>query len=285
MATLKEIKETINFVQTIENITKTYQEIANLRMRQIRDFVLKNRKMFEEILATYQRIKNAYFTGLKSGILEKIEFPKKSKKLVFVFLSANEFFYGGLINEIWKKVKKEWEKKSNADLLIIGKVGKNLAETEGFEGKFFYFDLDDVRIEKEKLESILNFLKNYERIVVFRGKYKKGFLQEVESEEIAGELKVEKEGVFETYIFEPSPKEVLEFFEKEILGILFHQSILEHQLARYAARVKAMFEASERAKKIKKNLDLIFLKLKRGLENKRQITLFGGQSTWKTLEK
>lgn len=285
MATLKEIKETIAFVEIIENITKTYQEIANLRMRQIRDFVLKNRQMFEEILNTYQRIKNAYFVGVKNQILEKVEFSKKTKKLVLVFLSANEFFYGGLINEIWKRVKKSWHQKKNADLLIIGKIGKNLAESEGFGGKFFYFDLDDVKIEKEKLEKILNFLKNYEKIIIFRGKYKKGFSQEVEEEEISGEFAITQKQAEETYIFEPSPREVLEFFENEMLGILFHQSILEHQLARYAARVKAMFEASERAKKMKKNLELIFLKLKRGVENKKQISLFGGIQTWKILEK
>ena len=46
MATLKEIKENLEMIATIKNIASTYQEIANLRMQQIREKVLKNREFF-----------------------------------------------------------------------------------------------------------------------------------------------------------------------------------------------------------------------------------------------
>ncbi|MBC7074217.1 F0F1 ATP synthase subunit gamma [Candidatus Parcubacteria bacterium] len=122
--------------------------------------------------------------------------------------------------------------------------------------------------------------------MVFFAKYKGGFSQKIEKTEIVGEFLRERgEMKGEYYIFEPSPKEVLEFFEHEMIGILFHQTILEHQLARYSARVLAMFQATEKAKKMKEEIKIAVAKFERFLKNKKQIELFGGMPTWKISEK
>ena len=277
MPTLKEIKGNLEIISTIKNIASTYQDIANLRMKQIREKVLKNRELFRELFNTYQRIKSDYLSSLKKGRIrkEKISFRQPKKEKVIVFSSANQFFYGALILDIWKEVQKYLEK-NKADLVVVGRTGKYLAEGSGFGHKMFYFELNDVKPEEARIGKIIEFVKNYKKIIVFHGRYEKVLSQKPVMNEISGKLPFEKkfEKVY-SYLFEPSPEAVLEFFETEIIAALFNQTILEHQLARYASRVMAMYQATENAKNLRQKLSIVKNKLKRQKINKKQIELFG----------
>jgi len=279
MPTLKEIQKDLEFVLAIKNIVTTFQEVANLKMRQIKEKVLKSREFSKELLSTYQRIKSVYYYSLKKGLVKKSFFRKTEKEKVVVFLSVNKPFYGTLILDIWKEVKKYLEKEGG-DLIVVGRMGKYLAEREGLGLFFFYFEFDDINPQKETISEIVEFIKKYERIIVFHGRYEKGFIQKPVMTEISGGLPKEKRGKeIEGYLFEPSPEAVLEFFETEIIGVLFNIAILEHQLARLAARVMAMHEASEKAKNFEKKLKAEESKLKREIVNKRQIELLGSLKT------
>lgn len=277
MPTLKEIKENLETISTIKNIVRAYQEIANLRMKLIREKVLKNREFFKKLSDTYQRIKSAYLFSLKKGWVRKrkTSFLQPKKKSVVIFLSANKFFYGTLILDIWQKIQ-EYLKEKGADLAVVGRIGKYLAERGGFGHKMFYFELDDEKPETERIEAIIEFVKNYKEIIVFQGRYETVLSQSVVMSKISGGLPLkEKVEKVKTYLFEPSAEAVLEFFEREIIATLFNQTILEHQLARYASRVIAMYQATENAKNLEKKLKLIENKLARQRLNKRQTEFFG----------
>jgi F-type H+-transporting ATPase subunit gamma len=279
MPTLKEIQKNLEVVSTIKNIVTTFQEIANLKMQQIKEKVLKNRDFSKELLRTYQRIKSVYYHSLEKGLVKKGFFRKTEKEKAVIFLSVNKPFYGTLILDIWKEVKKYLEREGG-DLIVVGRVGKYLAEREGFGLSLYYFEFDDINPEKERISEIVEFVKKYEKIIVFHGRYEKGLVQKPAMSEISGGLPEEKkERKIEGYLFEPSPEAVLDFFETEIIGVLFNIAILEHQLARLAARVMAMQEASERAKNFEKKLKATENKLKREIINKRQIELLGSLKT------
>jgi F-type H+-transporting ATPase subunit gamma len=279
MPTLKEIQKNLEVVSTIKNVVLTFQEIANLKMQQIKEKVLKNRDFSKELLRTYQRIKSVYYHSLEKGLVKKSFFRKIEKEKAVIFLSVNKPFYGTLILDIWKEVKKYLEREGG-DLIVVGRLGKYLAEREGFGHFLFYFEFDDINPEKERISEIVEFVKKYEKIIVFHGRYEKGFVQKPVMTEISGGLPEEKkERGIEGYLFEPSPEAVLDFFETEIIGVLFNIAILEHQLARLAARVMAMQEASERAKNFEKKLKAMENKLKREIINKRQIELLGSLKT------
>lgn len=274
MPTLKEIDENLEMISTIKNIAGTYQEIANLRMRQIREKVLKNRKFFEELANTYQRIKSAYLLSFKKREAEKRGFRfRKKKGTVVVYFSANKFFYGTLTSDIWAKIL-DFLKRERADLAVVGRMGKYLAEGSGFGHKMFYFELDDVRPEEEKIKGILEFIEDYKRIIVFHGRYETALFQRPVKNEISTGLPFKKVENVKSYLFEPSPEAVLEFFETEIIATLFNQCILEHQLAKHAARVMAMYRATENAKNSEQRLRSIKNKLERQNLNKKQIEFF-----------
>jgi len=268
MATIKNIEKRIKLISHIETITKVYQEVARIRMNQIREKVLRNREFIEELLRVYKLVRPRRF--------EKKNIQKK--KRVLVFLSSNERFYGTLIWDIWKEVEKILKEKGG-DLIIVGKMGRYLVEKSEIKLNFFYFDLDDEKPELERVKEIVDFLKNYEEILVFHGKFKTVLNQKVEISSI-GEKEIEKEKESKFYLFEPSQKEVVRFFEEELLFAFFNQLLWDHQLSRYATRMMAMYKAQENAKKVKERLAKEKEKLKRILYNKKQIEQFSGYKLW-----
>jgi F-type H+-transporting ATPase subunit gamma len=287
METLKKIKEDLETVNLISTITSVYCEIAKMRMNQIRSWVLKNREFLQEIAKIYQKTKLAYFSFLKKGKIlkegkdfEKITFLKKIPKTAIIFLSANQPFYGKLIYEIWSVLSDFLEAKG-VELIVVGKIGRDLILRFNPSKKFSFFELDDDRPKKEEIEKIVEFAKKFQRVIVFHGKFESPIRQSVTVSEISGIFPtLEKIEKAKEYLFEPSPEEIFEFFETEIFTRLFHQTIFEHQLAKFAARVIAMYEATEKSKKEKEKLQMKKIKIQKDIMNKKQINLFLGYSLW-----
>lgn len=279
MPTLKQIEYDLETISTIKNIVEGYQEIANLKMNSVREKVLKNRKFFLELSEIYQRTKGAYLLSQKKGwIKEKeIRFLEPKKERIGIFLSANRFFYGPLILNIWKGIQ-QYSEKNKLELAVVGKMGKYLIEQSEVKIKSYYFQLEDEEPEAEKIDKIIEFVKNYKEILVFHGRYKTVLSQETGISQISGGLPAVTKGSIEirNYLFEPSAEIILKFFEKEIIATLFNQTILEHELARHASRMIAMYRATENAKESKKELRVVKNKLERQMTNKKQIELFGG---------
>ena len=276
MPILKKIKEDLKAVSNIETITRTYQEIANLRMNEIRQKVLNNREFIEELSQVYTLAKKAYLVLLKK---EK-PFIKPKRERVVVFLSGNERFYGTLFSDIWRELL-NYLAKNKADLAVVGRMGKYLVERSGFGHKMFYFELNDDKPEKNRLRGIIDFIKNYEEIIIFHGRFQTILSQKVVQSNISGGITLEEElEEVKSYLFEPSPEAVLEFFETELLSAFFNQTILEHRLSKYTTRMVAMYQATENAKKRERKLKIEQKKIERQLLNRKQIELFSGSQLW-----
>lgn len=282
MPILREIKENLKAIANIEAVTRTYQEIANLKMNKIRQEVLGNRELTDELSRVYTLAKKAYTAYSKNKKLTESEesFIKRRKQRVVVFLSCNERFHGTLILDIWKGLF-SFLNKNRADLAVVGKIGKYLAERSGFGHKIFYFNLNDDEPEKEKTKRIIEFIKNYREIVVFHGRFQTILFQKVAQSDISGRVIRKKElSEIKNYLFEPSPETVLDFFETELISAFFNQAILEHRLSRYATRMIAMYQATGSAKERRIELETEQKKLTRQLLNKKQIETFSGLPLW-----
>jgi len=286
MPILKEIKENLKAIANIEAVTKTYQEIANLRMNKIRQEVLGNRELTEELSRIYTLAKKAYTVQFKDKKLIKAResFIKSKKQRVAVFLSCNERFHGTLILDIWKDLS-NFLTENKADLAVVGRIGKYLAERGRFGHRMFYFELDDDEPEKERIKGIIEFIKNYREAIIFHGRFQTILFQKVVQSNVSGGNIQERElGEIKNYLFEPSPEAVLDFFETELISAFFNQTVLEHRLSRYATRMIAMYQATGSAKERRRELEAKQKKLTRQLLNKEQIEMFSGLQLWTPLE-
>src|SRR3989344_2216355 len=293
MSNQKELTSDLEAITSIKTITSIYQEIASFRMNQLRGQVAKTREFLDGVAAVYNHTKTAYLASLQNVPFDNRKkkmidtgFLRKNGKRVEVLLSANEHLYGTLILDIWGHYLNEINNQK-CDGLVVGSFGKYLANNEKISGELIYFDLDDYQPEAAQIKKIVDVISKYEKVVVHHGQMISVITQEPVQSEISGGIsygqKIQK-GT-KRYLFEPSPEKILEFFETEVIGALFNQTVLEHELARFAARMIAMDEATENPneeiKKINRQLSNL---IKRVLKSK-QLQVYAGFSLWKKEEK
>ncbi len=273
----RKINESLKAISVIETIATTYREVSQREVDRIRDMALKNRYFIEELSRVCVLAKKSIVAenGSKTGTVSD---GRKDK--CFCFFSANARFYGSLILDVWRTTFYHLNEEG-ADLVVIGEVGKNLIEKGNPDLDFTYFELDDDRPSEEQIGKIIKFIKDYKEISVFHGKFKTVLTQEVTRSDISKNGVAEgSDGEIPSYLFEPSPEAVLEFFETELIGAFFNQAFLEHRLSRHAMRMVNMYSAGENAKERKKKLGEKLKKVKKRLADRKQLEIIIPYQLW-----
>ncbi|HEX7455956.1 MAG TPA: FoF1 ATP synthase subunit gamma [Candidatus Nanoarchaeia archaeon] len=288
MSSQRELQGDLAAIGAIKTISSVYQEIASFRMKQLRNHVAKTREFLDGVASVYNRAKAAYIASMKEILFAKqgkklpnLAFIRRNGRRVDVFLSANEHLYGTLILDVWEHYLKDIKEGKN-DAVVIGSFGRYLINNEKLDIKIANFDLDDDKPESAQIKKIIDFISQYEKVVVYHGQMVSVLNQIPAKSEITGGMtygeKIQR-GV-KRYLFEPSPEKVLEFFEAEIIGALFNQTVLEHQLARFAARMVAMDQATENANEEIKRIEKQLRALRRRILNRKQQEIFAGYHLW-----
>lgn len=273
----------------IKQLVETYTEIAAARIQKIRSSVLRNRSFMEEIDKIYEEIKASYQQELSHTLKttpEKIKRTfviKKNGKTALVFMAANTGLYGDIIQKVFEYFL-GWVKRlnENSDVIIIGKRGKLLFDEAQTGRDYIYFDFPDDSFSQEDFNKISDFLLNYDNVLAYYGIFESIGSQSAMMASLNGTaISLEKHELEPVkYLFEPSIKDILTFFETEIFISLLVQSIQESQLAKYASRMIYLDKATQTVKdKIKKN-NLDRLRLSRRLINTKQQQTLAGISLW-----
>ncbi len=279
MSTFKQLEKELEAVSVIKTITMTYQEISQKEMDDIREVAISNRKLIEELSRIYAISKKAYEKEEGGEKKDKL-FRDFSKGSLVIFLSANSRFYGSLLWDVWHETTGYLEKKE-ADLAVVGEMGKYFAENSRKVSQFEFFNIDDEEPKEDEVKELVDFVKPYKNIIVFHGKFHNIMRQESVKSDISGEMPKEEYGEESEYLFEPSTKEVLRFFEEELITAFFNQAFLEHRLSRHATRVVAMYQAGENAKERIEKLSKGIKRIKRKELDKKQFEITGSFGLWK----
>lgn len=279
MATKKEIFQEKAQVGVLAQLSEVFGEIAAIRMKKIRDSVLKNRNFLSAIESIFRDSLSAYAKKLselvqKGKIKEggKVTFLAHNGKTVLVLISANTGFFGEVVKEVFDKFIEDVRSK-DCEVTIIGKLGRSLYLSKEPNRPYTFFDLPDYGIDAGKLSSAIKHLVQYEEIKIYFGKYQSVVTQKPTTYEITAGTPISGK-VMEpsiAYIFEPSVEKILMFFETQIFGSLFNQAIKESQLAKFASRILAMDRASENIQKRLSILKIEGLKISHRLVNKKQL--------------
>lgn len=283
----KQVSEEIKNVHTLRDVVDAYEKISATKMQNIRSSVLQNRDFLEDINIVFQQVKKSYrdqLTALmkKQNIKrKKLSLIKTNGKTLFVLLSANTGLYGSILRKTYDLFK-EYALKENGDILVIGKLGHDLLSSENLKRQIIYKDLEDASLNPEGLQELVSLIIQYERVIVFHGKFQTTISQvptatSVSGDPLPGEAKVPELKFF----FEPSLEEIMLFFEKEIFTSYFEQTVQESQLAKQASRMVSLDNSLEN---IKKNLKILFeeeQRLKHIDFNKKQLETISSIKLWK----
>ena len=279
MVNEKDLREEISQVDSLGQLVEVYGEIASFRMKKIRNFVLKNRDFLDSINDIFKDALNSYSRKLADLVAKgklkkggKVTFLAHNGKTVSVFISANTGFYGDIVQATYRKFLDEVKDK-DVEITIIGRLGRSLLVGSQPKTPYTYFELKDYGVDRKKIAEVVRHLVQYEKIIVYYGKYNTVITQTPSRFSISAgtEITQDVRKTQRIYIFEPSVEKILMFFETEIFASLFDQSIRESQLAKFASRILAMDKADQNIEGKLKDLRLERLKLTHKLSASKQL--------------
>ncbi|MBI2008711.1 F0F1 ATP synthase subunit gamma [Candidatus Amesbacteria bacterium] len=257
----------------LRSLVEIYQEVAAARMKKVRGDVLASRQFLEEMLGVFGQVRQAYKKSGRSGLA-------KSGRTVAVFLSANSGLYGDIVDRTFEKFAGHI-RSQKCEAVVVGKLGARMMADSGMNKLYNYYDFPDDKVEPESLWLIMRYLLQFERIVVFYGKFGSILIQDPVMTTVSGE---NLEGVSAEekieYIFEPTIEDIAKIFEGQILTSLFEQTLHESQLAKFASRFLNLDRSWEN---IGERLELVGreeVRLRRKTRNQKQLSTISGMSLW-----
>lgn len=286
----KSIKEDISELNTLQTVSRAYTEIAAVRVRKTRNSVLLNRGFVSALDDVFSDVRSSYANEVlklatnRKG-QEKVTFLAHNGKTVAVFLSANTGLYGDIIEKTFELFLEEVKKDpSNIEVAIVGKLGLSLFESAMPNQPKTFFDIPDTNITPSQIAQLIAHIVQYEEIRVYYPLFKSAITQTpsryvISAETPISEIRSGKEQK-DKYLFEPSLKDILVFFEREIFASLMDQTVRESQLAKYAARIMTLDRSSESIKANLKKLKLDMVRLDHKQKNRRQLDAISSINIW-----
>jgi ATP synthase F1 gamma subunit len=268
---------------TLRLVTQAYEEIAVMRMQRIRDSVLHTRLFISELNQVFVDVKSNYKTTSTGGLLmqkkktitPQVTIIDKNGKNVAVLVTTNSKMNGEIIPKVFHEFY-SYVNEHQTDIIIMGKMGKQLYEQMSKKRPYTFFELKENQITNVSLREIVLAMLPYKEINVFYGKFESLLFQNPTLTNLSGdkiEGKSDKKDKPNLYVFEPSIEKILEFFETQIFSSLVKQTLNESELARYASRIRAMEEAMQNIDKKTKGLKSQSNKIRKLLGNKKQLEI------------
>lgn len=289
------IAEELQALNSLKDLAQSYEEIAVTRMQKIKDSVIQTRDFLADISDVFVDLKASYLREVKDLLSRRIQgdqtlvpILQKTGKSLLVYLSSNGKLYGSVTHKTYKLFVGDLRrdaKLKDADLLVIGRAGKEMLDNAGLDRPFEFFDLPDTTVELDHIKSLMSKFLQYEKVYVYYGKFDNVVRQNPIATSITGEDIFETEVVApvsreDRFIFEPTLEKIFYFFETQIMVNLFSQTLLENQLARHASRVSAMEEALVHIEDEGKKLNQQKTSFKHMLQNRKQLETLSGVVLW-----
>lgn len=282
------IKEEIDFVNLLRGLLNAYEEVSVMKMYKVRSSVLRTREFLDGLSDVFRDVKLAYkqeiLKYVRKGVKDKLLLSaiQKNGKEVMVFSSANEKLYGDIISRTFRLFMSDAEK-SSADIVVIGKLGKEMFERRELGRNYVYFDLPDEHVTISDLKQIASYVLPYNKVTVYHGKFINVINQEPASTNVSGEEELKREETERNrrFLFEPPLKDTLAFFETQVFASFLKQTFSESNLARYASRIRAMEEGLDSTISRFNYLVTKQRRLKNAISNKKQLATISGIALWK----
>lgn len=287
MIARKKLENEIIGLTDLKGLIESYEEIAAIRMRRVKSFVLRNREFLAGLTDIYHEVSN--YNEYVQRQEQKIKEKPKLDKSVAILLSSNTMLYGNIIRKTFEDYYK-YIISNDVDVVIIGKTGKQMLLEKEPSRKFQYYELSDSALENAKLREVYEYASKYDGIYVFHPKFE-SILQQVStrtviSEKIEFEQEKEKEkgrgaSAATNYIFEPSFRDILNFFDKEIVLSIFEQTLHEANLSKFASRMISLDYAVDNIGSTLSVLNMSHERVKHSIMNNKQQSVIAGINLWK----
>ena len=266
MANLKDIRDRIKSVTSIQQVTKAMKMVAAAKMRKAQENMEKARPYSKKI----SNLVNTFLLDKENHTLPEVKIRDNVDKVLFVIVTSDKGMAGAFNSNILKLAHKEIDDfgKGNAQLICIGKKSSSYFKSRGYNVVLDYIDFwntlnfeGGLNIAKDIIVRYIS--KEVDRVQIIYNRFINVGKQEVCNEIFLPLTPCESiggEDELTNMIYEPTKQIIIKKMIPRYLNIIMWQYLLESNASEQAARMLAMENATSNAEDMIKELTLQFNK-------------------------
>lgn len=294
MPTSRDFIAEVGFVSHLKSLVTAYEEIAVMRIERVRDSVLAARQFREGLTHVFSKVRTTYQHEVSAA--EKKHRAAKGNAKAVVLFSTNTRLSGRVTPELTRYFAKYIDEHRQLDKVVIGQVGKERFQAARPGQPFTFFPLPDGRPRAKDLHPIIMHLLKYASVTIVFPKFQNLIEQAPTIISIGDQTTTPappaQSGNWrtrlyhpdgpETYVFEPSLEDVVDFFERQLFSILVQQTAGESWLSLLGSRITAMENASQNITRRLQQLEWERRQVDRRIQSRKQRDRLAGLALWYT---
>ena len=283
MASLKDIRDRIKSVKSIQKVTSAMKMVAAAKVRKAQEKMEQARPYTHALEDVIHHI----LPDIDRSILDLLE-VRKIKRKAYVVVSADRGLAGAFYTNITKVAQKEIDEfgKDNVDLFCIGKKARDFFKRRNYniiESHIeFWNDLDYDSAMMIGRSIVDHFTSGkVDEIHVVYNYFINLAQQEIKSEVLLPLVYDDKEVVSTDRLYEPSKEKLVSSLVPRHLNIQIWKYLLESYASEQAARMLAMENATTNAGDMIKSLTLEFNKARQAAITTEMLEIVSGAEALK----
>jgi len=280
MANLKDIRNKIKSVKSIQQVTKAMKMVAAAKLRKSQDNMEKSRPYSGSIKDTI----NSILPDINRSLLPILD-SRPIQKSLFVAISADRGMAGGFNANVIKRTEKEINEfgKNKSELICIGKKAYDHFKTRDYNIIKYHIDFwNDLKFNSAKSigDDIVERYRNKEidSVCFIYNEFKSVASQIIRSEQLfpLEYHASDNEAPIINKDFIPSKDEIVRTLIPKYINVQIWQYFLESNASEQAARMLAMENATENAGEMISDLSLEYNKARQAAITTEIIEIVSG---------
>ncbi|MFL3051792.1 MAG: ATP synthase F1 subunit gamma [Candidatus Neomarinimicrobiota bacterium] len=283
MANLKDIRDRIKSVKSIQKVTKAMKMVAAAKMRRAQENMEKARPYNHRLIEIIQHL----LPSVERSMLPLLE-VRDVKRIAYVVVTSDRGLAGSFNSSILRKAHNDIDKfgKENVDIFCIGKKAKDYFKSRQYNiiesYSDFWSDLNFNQSMKIGSTIINHFLDlSVDEIRVVYNEFVNVATQATITEKLLP-IELNDEELSDTdYLYEPSKKKIVKSLIPRYLNAQVWKYLLESYASEQAARMVAMENATTNSEDMIKNLTLEFNKARQAAITTEMLEIVSGAEALK----
>lgn len=280
MAGTREIKNRIKSVQSTHQITKAMEIVSTTKFKKFSTIVAKSKPYSDSITNILQNIAS----GVKSEKHPLFDGREEVKKIGIIVMTSDRGLAGSFNSNTLKALEKLISKNSGKDVSVIavGKKAKEYCAKRNYDVKAEYIQLiPETMFDKAKeiSENIVEYYYNniFDEVYVIYNKFVSALVSDLTVRQLIPIQRAEG-SENKSYIFEPSPEDILSSLLPKYLNIEIYKALLDNTASEHSARKNAMKSATDNAEEMIKGLTLEYNRRRQSAITQEISEIVGGAS-------
>lgn len=287
MASLKEVRNRINSVNSTQQITKAMKMVSAAKLRRATDAILQMRPYSKKLTELISTVSSKTEAGQENPYTE----VREINRVLIISVTSDRGLCGAFnanigkatINLIKEKYQSQLDK-GNVEVLTLGKKGNEYVSRRGYsvDGKFteIYSDLS-FHSAKEVGEYILAKFENkeFDKVDLIYNEFKNVATQIIRVEDFLPLVQSTNQDEIVSngdYIFEPNEATIINELIPKSLKLSLYRALLESNASEHGARMTAMDKATDNANELLKALKLEYNRSRQAAITKEILEIVGG---------